>query len=151
MRKFRFSLEKMLAYKNQLLDREKNNLSQLHATKASKEQAVAQLREELRREDRTLREKISRGTDVTVIRSGNYMIDSIRRNIERILEDIARLEPAIERQTQVVVEASQEVSALEKLREKQLEEYKADANRAQQDSVLEFVTNSLVGDIPDQR
>ena len=54
------------------------------------------------------------------------------------------MEQELQRQQVVVVKASQEVSSLEKLRDKQLEEFKYEEKRAGEEEMLEFVTGRLV-------
>ena len=61
------------------------------------------------------------------------------RSLDRLI-DI--LEVQIEKQLGVVVEATKEVSSLEKLEEKQLEEYKKDLQKAEETFISEYVSNS---------
>lgn len=144
MKKFQFTLDRMLGYKNQLLDKEKNVLGQIKKKQAEIDQKIHQL--SIKRDDLSaelVREQ-EKGTTVAKILGYSLQIENIRYQLEALSKEKAAMEQEAERQTKVVIAASQEVSSLEKLQEKQLEQYHYEAAQAERENVLEYVTTQLV-------
>ena len=65
--------------------------------------------------------------------------ENTRLQLNNLYEELRRAEARIEAQIKVVVAASQEVSGLDKLEEKQLEEYKYLEAKELQEEILEMV------------
>ena len=68
-------------------------------------------------------------------------VSSLQQDIYRIKGLMAQKREEIENQLQKVIDATKEVSKLEKLEEKQLEEYRYAAQKEQEQIIEEFVTN----------
>ncbi len=144
MKKFRFTLDKLLDYKGQLLEKEKNDLAALNLRRAETQEEIELLESELHRAQDSFNEKAARGiaaTDMMVF--ANYQ-KGLRIKIEDARKELCEIEKEVERQTGVVVEASKEVSSLEKLEEKQLEEYKFRAAKAEESFIEEYVNGNAV-------
>lgn len=142
MKKFKFSLDKLKSYREQILKTEENELGRrrkkviaLHEERAMLELEVEQLNEEFRRRamnSMTPQEiKISKG-----------YIATLQENIRELGGKILKAQDRVEQQIQVVVEATKEVSSLEKLEEGQLEEYNKVAMKHEEQFIEEFVSNS---------
>ncbi len=70
--------------------------------------------------------------------------NSLRLGIEDVKKSIEKLDIAIEKQTGVVTEASKDVKSLEKLEEKQLEDYNFKAAKADEAFIEEYVSGAAV-------
>ena len=70
--------------------------------------------------------------------------NTLRLRIEDQEKLIKRIEADVERQTGVVTEASKEVKSLEKLKDKQLEDYNFRAAKAEESFIEEYVNGAAV-------
>ncbi|MBR5486064.1 MAG: flagellar export protein FliJ [Oscillospiraceae bacterium] len=143
MKKFKFSLEKVLVYKEQILEREKGELAKLRAEQNSLEKAVENCNKDFSHVNNEMGEKSARGINVIQLRQFQYQLDMIRQEIDRLKKEIEKLEKEIEKQIKVVLKCSQEVAGLEKLKEKQLAEYNEAEMKANELEISEFVSGKL--------
>lgn len=144
MKKFMFSLSRMLDYKEQLLEREKNILRQFNFRRDQLDDKIASLRRQSRMISHDMGELVREGTTAFEMSTCQFKLENIRRAIEQLILDRAVLTKDIDKQTRVVVLASQEVKGLEKLREKQHEEFVHEETRAAQEEMAEFISMKLV-------
>ena len=144
MKRFQFTLQKLMDFRQQELDRQKNSLSALQADL----QRMHQEKEELIRQV----EQSSEELDV-VCRQGAqaYEISVIKRYIVSLQQEIhahefsiSMKQEEVNKQLGVVVEATKDVRTLEKLEEKQLEEYKAAATKENEQFIEEFVSGQSI-------
>ena len=144
MKKFHFSLERMLSLNEQQLQKEKTRMSQImeekHTCEARKELVEAQL-EQIHGD---MEREIRKGTTIYQIRAFTTTIDNGKRQIKGLKEKLAVLEMEAERQREIIVRASQEVKKLEKLKEKQLEEYRHAQAKEQELNVSEHVAAKYI-------
>lgn len=142
MKKFKFSLDKLKDYRNQILEKEKNDLARLRREQQQLLDNIAALRSRLEQSQDDFIEKSRQGMSVTqVMFTKNYQ-QSLSEQIKQLEKDSAELDGRIQKQLTVVVEASKDVTSLDKLEEKQLDEYKFLEAKAQEQFVSEYVLNS---------
>ncbi|MBE6749141.1 MAG: flagellar export protein FliJ [Ruminococcaceae bacterium] len=138
MKSFQFSLAKMRSYKEQVLEKEKTTLRQLQADKAKIETDIENLLNH-----RKMREEEFKGSKNGLMASElmlyKFHSENTRLQLNNLYEELRRAEARIDAQIKVVVSASQEVSGLDKLRDKQLEEYKYLEAKEMQEEILEMV------------
>lgn len=144
MKKFEFSLSHMKDYRERLLDEEKGTLQRLKAERDQIENDIARLENDFAELSRKMQEKAEKGTTIVELKKYSAQMDNVRLQIKELEKALVRAEAKVEKQMQVVVEANQEVSKLEKLEEKQLEEYRHLVNKAEEDRIDEFVSQNLV-------
>lgn len=144
MKKFKFTLGRMLDYKDQLLDEEKNKLALLRKKKQEIDDHIESLLRELDKISVTMRQEQERGITAFQLLSYESQRTNIRRQIEQLKKEqtLAKLE--VKRQVQVVVQATQEVSKLDKLQDKQLEEYRKMVMKAEELEIEEFVSSRRI-------
>ncbi len=143
MKKFSFPLERMLSYQTQNLDKEQGVMGRLNAEKDRLEAHRRQLVSENRRIRAEMDQKEAEGTTVFVLKACYLVLESGRKQIEALDQEIAGIAAQIEQQRQVVLEASQEVKKLEKLKENQWEEYRRDEAKEQQEIIAEHVSKAF--------
>ena len=144
MKKFQFTLQKLMDYRQQELDRQKNTLSVLQADLqriyAEKEELirkVAELSGEL--------EDVCRGgAQAFEISVRKRYIVTLQQEIHAREFSAARKQEEINKQLGVVVEATKDVRTLEKLEEKQLEDYKGAAVKENEQFIEEFVSGQSI-------
>ncbi len=144
MKKFKFTLDKLLDYKGQVLNKEKNDLAALNVQRAEALEYKAMLEAALREAQNDFNRKASKGVTPMEMNIFTNYHKSLRMGIEDAQKSIENIEKAVEKQLGVVVEASKEVTSLEKLEEKQLEDYNFKAAKAEESFIEEYVNGSAV-------
>ncbi|MCD7730504.1 MAG: flagellar export protein FliJ [Oscillospiraceae bacterium] len=142
MKRFEFSLNKLMDYKQQILDREKNDLAHLRIQQQQMMDEKDQLEKTLKRSADEFRELSGKGITVMQITMFKGYHQSLRMQIKELEESIEKMEVKVQKQLGVVVEATKEVSSLEKLEEKQLEDYNFKVAKAEEQFISEYVMNS---------
>ena len=144
MKKFIFPLERMLNFQEQDLEKERGVMSRLLAYRSQLEEKRRILSAEMERVQKERETAIRKGTTVFELRSSSVLLVSGKKQVEELQHERIRIDEEIEKQRQVVVSASQEVKKLENLKDKQLEEYRQEEAREQQEIISEHVSGSFV-------
>lgn len=149
MKPFQFSLERLRSYRQQLLDREKNLLAELRRKLMELEHHIEALRAELLAESRGFQARQQRGVTGGEVIGHRFTQENGKRRLEELEQ--ARLAAAEEvaRQLAIVVSATQEVSSLDKLEERQREDYQILAAQEQEKLISEFVSIKVIRDRED--
>lgn len=144
MKPFHFSLERLRSYRQQLLDREKNLLSQLRRKLMELEAHMDALRAQLLAESRDFQSRQRRGVTGAQVMGHRFSQENGKRKLEEL--ELARQEASeeVERQLAVVVAATQDVSSLDKLEERQREDYLVLAAKEQEKLISEFVSVKVI-------
>ena len=141
MKKFKFSLDKLLNYKEQILDKEKNELSALRHKKQSAEEELLEVKNHLKVSNQNYIEKSQAGMSAQDMVVSKRYLNSLTDRIFQLDKIIAIYEEKIQKQLLVVIEATKEVNTIQKLEEKQLEEYNTAGRKADENFIQEFVIN----------
>ena len=141
MKKFKFSLDKLLNYKEQILDKEKNELSALRHKKQSAEEELLEVKNHLKVSNQNYIEKSQAGMSAQDMVVSKRYLNSLTDRIFQLDKIIAIYEEKIQKQLLVVIEATKEVNTVKKLEEKQLEEYNTAVRKADENFIQEFVIN----------
>ncbi|MDR0986248.1 MAG: flagellar export protein FliJ [Ruminococcus sp.] len=144
MKKFQFSLGRIKGYREQILDREKNSLAFIHAQRVSLEDEKESARAELRRSSAEFSERAKVGVSIMQMNVFKSYQHSLGIRIKDIDEAIIELSDRIERQLERVVAATKDVNSLEKLEERQLEDYRAELIKDDERFIAEYVNNIAV-------
>lgn len=142
MKKFQFSLSKLKDFRNQLLEKEKNELARLRREQQALIEQIEQLKIKLDVAKADFSRKASRGLNATQILYEKDYQKSLSEQINQLVKCSEEMDEKILRQLNVVIEATKDVSALDKLEEKQLEEYKFREAKAEEQFIAEYVLNS---------
>lgn len=142
MKKFRFSLDKLKKYKEQILEAEKNTLGIFRKELGELNAELADLTKLIDFKSNELEYIMIRGITPADLASHKRFITAKQQEVHATRHLIALKEDEIERQLEVVVEATREVSTLEKLEERQLEEYRMKDMKEQELFIEEFVVNN---------
>ena len=125
MKKFRFSLESVLDYKQQALDSLKREHSAIVAQVKAQEDYLAGLESDYREMDAEFCQRKLEGIAVLDAMRYEQYLRAMERQIQQAilrLEDLRRLEEAKRAE---VVSAKQDTSAIEKLKDKKLDSRRA--------------------------
>ena len=141
MKKFKFTLESLKKYNEQILDSEKNTLGRLRAEYADMQKALEAKGLEYEEAIEKLEELMRSGTNVMRVSLHKRYIASLQQDMYRIRAEMAAKDEQIQHQLQKVVDATKEVSKIEKLEEKQIEQYKYEEQKESELFIEEFVSN----------
>ena len=142
MKRFVFTLQRLKEFREQTLDTEKGTLAELRAELRDLEAELEQILEELAKLNRDLLELYSHGTTAMEIAVHKRYINNKQQELHMKRHQILMQNRKIEMQLQAVIDATMEVSKLEKLEEHQIEEYKAAEQKENEQFIEEFVSNS---------
>lgn len=142
MKKFQFTLAKLLSYKEQVLQKEKNDLAELRRQQmvmADEKQEIIAL---CSTKNDEFISKSKNGLTMLEIAMQKTFINSLHESIHLKQSEIEKMEVRIQKQLEIVIEATKEISSIEKLKEKQLDEYKKKDQKEQELFIEEFVSNA---------
>lgn len=144
MKKFRFSLETVLDYKQEVL----SALQTEHATILARVHAQEELLEELenyyRELDAEFTERKLEGITILDAMQYEQYLRATERQIEEAVEILKQLQAEAEAKRLEVVEAKKDTSSIEKLREKKLDSYNKAVQKSEELIIEEFVTTARV-------
>lgn len=139
MKKFQYSLETVMDYKTQLLDRVQREFSEVMA-RLRRQRQYLELLYERRRELETEFGKLKqRGGAIQRFQLFQEVLD--RRSEEILLEEgrLRKLQVETDRKQTELVEAKVDVSKFEKLKEHKLSDYQRDIRKADERFIEEFI------------
>ena len=144
MKKFAFSLARLQEFKNSLLDKEKLTLAALRAELARIEEEILRVTRQLSALEHTLRDIAAKGTTIFELKKLEYQIDASRRILKEMNQRRAQQMQKVDAQLQVVLGVKSEVSGLEKLRDKQQEEYDYLLKKESEEIIGELVSGQFI-------
>lgn len=144
MKKFQFSLQKLKDFRDSELDRQKNALATLQAELRRIEEAKQVVIDTVAVQSEQLERVCRLGSTASDIAMRKRYIVTLQQEIHLKEFQIQQKKAEIEKQLAVVVEATKDVRTLEKLEEKQLEEYNAAAGKENELFIEEFVSGQAV-------
>lgn len=140
MKKFEFSLQKMQRYKQQILDKEKALLAALQNKRDRIQNQITGLEAFLVEQSHELQARQAKGMNAAELAGHNFIVQNTRTRLEDLRLELLNAEKELEEQRKIVMQASQEVKSIDKLEEKQLEEYQLEASRAENEERMEMLT-----------
>lgn len=143
MRRFEFSLDRVLGYKNQMLDREKNELARLRMVKNQMDEELEELLEEFQVVNHKMMVESQKGVTALKLKGFQFQLDCLRDDMEQLNEKRRAQDVLIDEQLGVVLELSQSVSGLDKLKDHQKEEFARYEAKVNETEISEFITGKL--------
>ena len=143
MEAFKFSLNRIRNYKSQVLDKEKKVLGILQR---KREEIIDKIKSLERYRDDKIDElslKQQKGASMSELSSYNYLIENARVQIRAALIELQRTEEEIEAQRQVVISVYQEKTGMDKLEEKQAEEYRMLEAKNKENEIMQVISNRM--------
>ncbi len=141
MKKFEFSLERILNYRQSIYDKEKNVLMGLYATRNDIEQELDGYKKTYGALCEEQKISVQNGIEVFEYKQLCLRLESAKRKIEEVTENLKNIEYKIDRQKDVVTQASKEVKVFENLKEKKQEEFDFELSKEEQERIMELVGN----------
>ncbi len=142
MKKFVFTLQNLKEFREQTLDTEKGTLAEMRVELVEMEAQLEHILEELAKLNRDLLELYAKGTTANDISVHKRYINAKQQELHQMRHQILMQNRKIEQQLQAVIDATQELSKLERLEEHQLDDYKAAEQKETEQFIEEFVSNA---------
>ena len=142
MKKFRFSLETVLDYKNQALDALRAEHGAILAQVRAQEAVVEGLEREYSQVDGEFTQRKLEG--LTVLDALNYeqYLRALEREVKEEYRKLSLLRRQEEHKRGQVVEARKETATIEKLKEHKLEDYRKAEQKDEEQRIEEFVSTT---------
>ena len=142
MKKFKFSLDSVLSYKEQVLEALQGEHAVILAQVREQEDVLEAVWRRYRDCDDEYRQRKAEGitiTDAMVYQNGLRVLE---REIQRETDKLEALRKKEEKKRQEVVDAKIDTSSIEKLKEHKLEDYHKSVQKAEEVLVDEFVSSA---------
>ena len=144
MKRFQYSLETVLHYKNQVLD----NLKTEHAVAMDrvnrKQEEIDGLEGRLSQFQQGFDDTMQQGASIETLRLYDICIDGARKQIDGEKERLRLLQKKEKEKKEQVLTAKVDTSRDEKLRERRLEEYHKEVQKEEETFAEEFIVRSMV-------
>lgn len=142
MRRFHFQLEKVLDYKNQILDNLVGEEAAIMAKIREEEGILTGLDKEYEDCCKILNEKQKNGMDAMSMHIYENYLDTLGFRIRNARQDLELLQRQEEIKRQQLLEAKKESTSLEKLKERRLEEYQIGFQKQMEKEIEEYISNN---------
>lgn len=142
MKKFKFSLDSVLSYKQQVLESLQGEHAVILAQVREQEGVLERTWQDYRDCDAEYRQRKAEGitiTDAMVYQNGLRVLE---RDIQRESDRLEELKKQEEAKRQEVVDAKIDTSSIEKLKEKKLDLYNKEAAKNEEVLIDEFVSSA---------
>ena len=142
MKKFQFSLDSVLSFKQQALDALRGEHAMILLQVREQEEKLEAVENEYRGYNGEYCRRKAEGMtimDAMMYESGLRVLE---RDIERETERLAQLRKLEEAKREEVIEAKKETSSLEKLKEKKLDIYQKAVAKSEETFIEEFVVSA---------
>ena len=144
MKKFKFSLETVLDYKQQVLDSLRTEHGAILAQLRAQEDVLHRLEEQYRELNADFSRRKMEGMTICEALGFEQYLRIEEHRIERETERLHEIQRQEEAKRQEVVDAKLETSSIEKLREKKLDSYNKAVQKSEELIIEEFVTTARV-------
>lgn len=144
MKKFRFSLETVLEYKQQVLDALQTEHGAILAQIKQQEEYIERLEADYRSLSGEFNYRKAEGISILDAMKYEQYLRAMERQIEEAYERLGQLQKQEEEKRREVVEAKKDTSSIEKLREKKLDAYNKAVQKSEEALIDEFVTTKRV-------
>ena len=139
MKKFRFSLETVLDYKQEVLSALQTEHAAILARVHAQEDLLEELENYYSELDAEFTERKLEGITILDAMQYEQYLRATERQIEEAVEILERLRAEAEAKRLEVVEAKKDTSSIEKLKEKKLDAYRKSVQKAEEATIDEFV------------
>lgn len=139
MKKFAFSLEKVLGFKQQTLDVKKNELALLQMKLTELEKEIYALNDQFTATNRKMLEELQNGLSAGDMLIYKMYFNTLNQKILHLIDQKKQLLDIIAQKKADIVAVNSEISGLEKLRDKQLTEYLKQIQKSEELAMDEYV------------
>ena len=142
MKKFKFSLDSVLSYKQQVLDALKGEHAAILAQVREQEAVLDAVWQEYRDCNSEFSRRKAEGMTIMDAMFYENGLRVLEADIQRETDKLAELQKKEEAKRQEVVDAKIDTSSIEKLKEHKLEDYNKAVQKAEENLIDEFVSSA---------
>ncbi|MGI6267927.1 MAG: hypothetical protein ACOYJN_02265 [Acutalibacteraceae bacterium] len=139
MKKFIFSLEKVLNVKQQMLEVKKGEIAQVNAKIKEIENEEERVKLEFHDYDTKMRLELERGTSPQNVMTYKVYFNSLIRKEKELAKEKEVQKGILKQKREELILLNSEISGLEKLEEKQRAQYEKDARKTQERDIEEYI------------
>jgi flagellar export protein FliJ len=144
MKKFQFSMQKVLEYDTHREDSEKVSLEGMRTRHRALRGELESLYQQYAQYERECDERCAGGVALKEMISIREYMEELKRQMVGLLPVIEGLEREIEEQIGKIVTISREKSSLEKLRERHFALYEQDVRKTEETLIGDFLANAKI-------
>ncbi|MDU7336992.1 MAG: flagellar export protein FliJ [Clostridium sp.] len=144
MKKFIFSLEKVLRFHEQELDVKKQELAAIKVSLHELDLQIQQKKLELVQLNQEMSRAITVGLNARDLAVYKMYFRTAEHQIRQLEEQRADLQIKADEKQESVVQSNQEISGLEKLKDKQLNQYNDSTRKQQELEIEEFISQGIM-------
>lgn len=144
--KFEFTLSRMLSYKEQIQEAEKTKLAELNIVKNEILTKIDEVKIAYHNISYEMAEAQRKGISLTELKNFNFQMQNSREYTKQLNQELIHAQIAVDKQLEILILATQEVEGLNKLKEKQHEEFLYEENKKEEMVVSEFVSAKFIRD-----
>ena len=143
MKKFKYSLETVYQFKLQVLDKVKEEYAIKQQEVLNQQSLINRLQEELFHYEEEFERVKQEGASIETIMMYVNGIERMEKRIGKEKDELIRRTVIAEEKKREVIKANVDTNALEKLKEKKLEEYRVQGQKAEEQFIEEFVSHAM--------
>ena len=143
MKKFKYSLETVYQFKLQVLDKVKEEYAIKQQEVLNQQSLINRLQEELFHYEEEFERVKQEGASIETIMMYVNGIERMEKRIGKEKDELIRRTVIAEEKKREVIKANVDTNAFEKLKEKKLEEYRVQGQKAEEQLIEEFVSHAM--------
>lgn len=142
MKKFKFALDSVLSYKEQVLESLQGEHAAILAQVREQEEVLEAVWQDYRDCNEEYRQRKAEGLSIVDAMIYQNGLRALERDIQRETDKLAELKKQEEAKRQEVVDAKIDTSSIEKLKDKKLELYNKEVAKSEELLIDEFVSSA---------
>ena len=143
MKKFKYSLETVYQFKLQVLDKVKEEYAIKQQEVLNQQSLIHRLQEEMFHYEEEFEQVKQEGASIETIMMYVNGIERMEKRIGKEKDELIRRTVIAEEKKREVIKANVDTNAIEKLKEKKLEEYRIQGQKAEEQFIEEFVSHAM--------
>ena len=143
MKKFKYSLETVYQFKLQVLDKVKEEYAIKQQEVLNQQSLINRLQEEMFHYEEEFEQVKQEGASIETIMMYVNGIERMEKRIGKEKDELIRRTVIAEEKKREVIKANVDTNAIEKLKEKKLEEYRIQGQKAEEQLIEEFVSHAM--------
>lgn len=143
MKKFKYSLETVYQFKLQVLDKVKEEYAIKQQEVLNQQSLINRLQEEMFHYEEEFEQVKQEGASIETIMMYVNGIERMEKRIGKEKDELIRRTVIAEEKKREVIKANVDTNAIEKLKEKKLEEYRIQGQKAEEQFIEEFVSHAM--------
>lgn len=143
MKKFKYSLETVYQFKLQVLDKVKEEYAIKQQEVLNQQSLINRLQEELFHYEEEFERVKQEGASIETIMMYVNGIERMEKRIGKEKDELIRRTVIAEEKKREVIKANVDTNAFEKLKERKLEEYRVQGQKAEEQFIEEFVSHAM--------